>query len=560
MSDAALRWQLAVDAASALATAPQMMAGVVLRARAGPVRDAWLKLLSQLSDLPERRLPPSVSSDRLHGGLDLAATLKAGRPVSSVGVLEEAAGGLLVVPMAECMEAGRAAELGAALDRAAAPILVLLDEGVEADERAPAGLADRLALHLTLEDIAIGDLSHDAVTRETIVLAQEILANAGAQTVALETLTRLAAAMGISSMRAPAQALRVARVLAALDGEAAPLETHIARAAALALVPRATVIPEPADESAPRDEPPEQAPSEPPEAQSEETTGALEDRVLEAAAALLPSLAFADPARARGGQVSSGAGARQRTTARGRVVGTYAAKPEAGRRLDVYATLRTAAPWQNLRRRSRPAAGGVIVEPGDFRVRRFERPSESVMIFLVDASGSAAASRMAEAKGAVELMLAEAYRRREKVALISFRGARAELLLPPTRSLLQAKRRLAVLPGGGGTPLASALITGAELARQVRRRGAAPFVVMLTDGRGNIALSGEPGRAQAAEDQKMAARVLAAEGAVSILIDTANRPQAAAAALAREMAARYLPLPRADAAGISKAVRASTAP
>jgi len=78
-------------------------------------------------------------------------------------------------------------------------------------------------------------------------------------------------------------------------------------------------------------------------------------------------------------------------------------------------------------------------------------------------------SRLAEAKGAVELLLSEAYSRRDHVSLISFRGDTAEILLPPTRSLVQTKKRLAALPGGGGTPLASGLVEALKMAHQARR-------------------------------------------------------------------------------------------
>ena len=88
---------------------------------------------------------------------------------------------------------------------------------------------------------------------------------------------------------------------------------------------------------------------------------------------------------------------------------------------------------------------------GDIRLRRYEERSDRLLIFTVDASGSAALARLAEAKGAIEILLAEAYARRDHVCLIAFRGTEAELLLPPTRSLVQTKRRLAGLPGGGGT-------------------------------------------------------------------------------------------------------------
>ena len=93
----------------------------------------------------------------------------------------------------------------------------------------------------------------------------------------------------------------------------------------------------------------------------------------------------------------------------------------------------------------------------DIRLKQAQERSDRLLIFTVDASGSSALARLAEAKGAVELLLAQAYARRDHVALVAFRGAGAEVLLPPTRSLVQTKRRLAGLPGGGGTPLASGL-------------------------------------------------------------------------------------------------------
>ena len=93
----------------------------------------------------------------------------------------------------------------------------------------------------------------------------------------------------------------------------------------------------------------------------------------------------------------------------------------------------------------------------DFRMTRFQQRTRTTTIFVVDASGSSALNRLAEAKGAVELLLADCYVRRDQVALLAFRGKEAELLLPPTRSLVRAKRSLAGLPGGGGTPLAAGI-------------------------------------------------------------------------------------------------------
>jgi len=177
----------------------------------------------------------------------------------------------------------------------------------------------------------------------------------------------------------------------------------------------------------------------------------------------------------------------------------------------------------------------------------------------VDASGSSAFNRLAEAKGAVELLLADCYRRRDEVAVLAFRGKTASLLLPPTRSLVRAKRSLAGLPGGGGTPLAAGLLAGAALAQSVRRGGFTPTLVVLTDGRGNIALDGTPARARAAEDTEHAARSLRRAGLRAVLVDTSPRPQPAARALAQHMGALYVPLPYADASKLSRTVKAAVA-
>lgn len=200
----------------------------------------------------------------------------------------------------------------------------------------------------------------------------------------------------------------------------------------------------------------------------------------------------------------------------------------------------------------------VLVRREDFHVARLEQRRETTTIFVVDASGSSALNRLAEAKGAVELLLADCYVRRDRVAVIGFRGAIAELLLPPTRSLVRAKRSLAGLPGGGGTPLATALDAAIELADAIRRRGETPGIVLMTDGRANIGRDGAPGRVQAEADALAASRRLRASGHATLFVDTSPRPQAAAAKLAGEMSAFYLPLPQADARQLSAAVRAVT--
>jgi magnesium chelatase subunit D len=164
--------------------------------------------------------------------------------------------------------------------------------------------------------------------------------------------------------------------------------------------------------------------------------------------------------------------------------------------------------------------------------------------------------RLGEAKGAVQLLLAECYVRRDEAALISFRGKEARLLLPPTRSLARVRRELAQLPGGGGTPLALGISLAANMAESIRRKGDTPVLVFFTDGQANVTASGIGDRAQAEADATHAARQLRASGTRCLLIDTSPRPQPRARKLADDLGARYLPLPAAQAQKLSAAVKA----
>ncbi len=205
------------------------------------------------------------------------------------------------------------------------------------------------------------------------------------------------------------------------------------------------------------------------------------------------------------------------------------------------------------------AAPHVLVRREDFRIKRFRHRAPTTTIFAVDASGSSALHRLAEAKGAVELLLAQCYVRRDQVALVAFRGRGAELLLPPTRSLARAKRSLAALPGGGGTPLAAGIDAAVAVAELAQRRGETPVVVVLTDGRANVGRDGMGGRERAQADALAAAGRARFAGVTMVLVDTSPKPQTEARALAAAMDAHYLPLPHAGAAAISAAVGAVTA-
>ena len=197
------------------------------------------------------------------------------------------------------------------------------------------------------------------------------------------------------------------------------------------------------------------------------------------------------------------------------------------------------------------------LQPQDFRITKYKQRSQTLTVFAVDASGSSALNRLAETKGAVELLLADCYIRRDQVAVIAFRGLAAQILLPPTRSLVRAKRSLAGLPGGGGTPLASAIDSAVLLSLQARRRGESATVVFLTDGRANIGRNGVSGREAGQTDAMHAAGAFRAAAVNGLFIDTSPRPHALARELAVRMNATYLALPYANAQSLSKLVRSA---
>ncbi len=541
-------------AVALLAIDPIGLGGLWLRARACPQRDRVTAGFDVLP-LPRIRLHPGIGDDALYGGTDLAATLATGRRVVGAGLLAHPAA--LVLTMAERCPAGLAVRLGQWLD-AGTGCLLALDEGVE-DELPPAALTDRLGLFLDLEGTGWQAVSAPPDPAR-VAAARERLPYVDTPEDAARMLTVTAAGLGIASLRAPLFALAAARAHAALRGDDCVTDDDLRVAAQMVFAHRATTRPDDTQDSAP---PP---PPEPREGETSQTSpepqSLPEDMLLEAARAALPADLLARLAAGRAARMasgSSGTGAAKKGNRRGRPMPPREGRPDGQSRLDPVATLRTAAPWQAMRRKLQPQAPGLLIRPSDFRLRRFQETSDRVLIFTVDASGSAALARLAEAKGAIELLLAQAYARRDHVALVAFRGTNAELLLPPTRSLVQTKRRLASLPGGGGTPLAAGLRLAMEVAIQARARGMTPTLALLTDGRANIALDGTANRPQAMEDAARMARAYATSGIPTLVLDTATRPQPDLRALAGQMRATYLPLPRADAHRMSAVLGAALA-
>ena len=591
----------AATIAALFAVDPVGLGGVALRSPACDNRDQWLALLKSLlpTQTPLRRVPLNINDTALLGGLDLGASLQAGKPIALKGLLSQADGGVLVLAMAERMSLSSAARFGSVLDTGMVALqrdgldtsakaslgLVALDEGANDDEQMPAGLADRLAFRL-LMGAQDEDEEGPEWTAQEVLNARERLSQVTIDDEAVQALCAAALALGIDSLRASVFAVRVARAAAALAGSNTVEEEHTGVAARLVLAPRATRLPPAAPpENEAQDTPAENQESlskpDAPDAENKDESNADDDQeetqdedpglpenlaelVLEAAQAAIPSGLLA---RLKIGQLhraktptSGSAGALQKNALRGRPVGARKGEPRAGQRINVLETLRAAAPWQKLRQRQQATTDGqiqrIVVRKEDFHVTRFRQSGQTTTVFVVDASGSSALNRLAEAKGAVELLLADCYVRRDSVAVLAFRGQTAELILPPTRSLARAKRSLAGLPGGGGTPLAHAIDAAILLADQLRKKGETPIVVLLTDGKGNIARDGRPGRAQAATDALAAATEMRLRGFSTLLVDTSPQAQDAAKNLAQAMGAQYLALPYAGANSLNQAVRA----
>ena len=200
-------------------------------------------------------------------------------------------------------------------------------------------------------------------------------------------------------------------------------------------------------------------------------------------------------------QTGSGVGRKKKSNRRGRPMPSKPGRSSNNNRIDIIETIKAAAPWQTIRKKTViPRDFKILVRAADIRIKRYDEKSDRLVIFAVDASGTAALGRLGETKGAIEILLTEAYAQRDHVALISFRQEKAVLELPPTRSLVQTKRRLTGLPGGGATPLAGALLESYKLVDRARSRGMTPTLILLTDGKGNIALDGSPNRTAAQLD------------------------------------------------------------
>ena len=603
--------------------------GIWLRAPFGPVRELWLRHLSE-TGLNTVKLPGNIDVERLLGGIDLSRTLQSGLLQMQTGLLQQADLGLVCISMAERFPTALIAPMTQAMDTQSLPPLkinntessvrtqfgvVALDESMADDPPMSPALQERLGLWFDLQDIAPSDVSDVSLNTRKDDNALDVM---GIQ-IAPDALARMkqslphiqwtdeqvlavcstAQGLGIDSLRVPTLALRVACCHAALHARSHIADDDLAFAARRVLAPRATQLPAPAenasdtepqnssDSSAEPDQAQEQSsnslePTETPNpsesAKGEEDTSStdtsvedtntqdeapsdlpssekLQEMMIAAALASLPPDVLEGLLTKPGrnlGNTSGRSGQFRSGTQRGRPLPPRTGRPGGHARLHILSTLRAAAPKQRLRGNTQQ--GRVAIRSEDFHVHRYQQHSASCLILALDASGSAALQRLAEAKGAVELLLQQSYARRDSVCIVSFKGAKAQLLLPMTRSLVRAKRAMMGLPGGGGTPLALALKMACEQATQLQRQGVTPILVVLSDGRANVNLQGLGGRAQAQADAQQWAAQWRQTGHRCLWIDTSLQPDTQVQNMAQTMGGSYLPMPQVQAQRMASAM------
>jgi magnesium chelatase subunit D len=597
------RWNDALTALQLLQIDPHGFGGVCLRAPHGPVRERWLQALADLG-LGLVKVPGSVDSERLLGGIDLAHTLQTGQLHMQAGLLQQADQGLVCLPMAERLSPALLAPLVQALEQGQVPPtrhsaeptftrfgVVALDESLPDEPGVGAALAERLGVWLDLHALSPSDIHADwtdanneglhlRLSPGALARAREQLVHVQASDDQMQALCAAAWGLGIGSLRVPSLALRLACAHAALNGRQALEADDLGLAARCVLAPRATqwpaepsaqeAEPAPQEDETPPPDPPENAdeapddgaekdknPGPPPEPSAED----LQDMLVAAALASLPPHML-DALMTRQGatspQSSGRSGQTRAGSQRGRPLPPRPGRPGGQARLHVLATLRAAAPKQRLRQAH--GTGRVAIRAEDFHIQRYQQRASSCLILALDASGSAALQRLAEAKGAVELLLQQSYARRDSVCIVAFRGAQAQLLLPMTRSLVRAKRAMTGLPGGGGTPLALALKMAHEQAAQLQRQGVTPILVVLSDGRANVTLQGLGGRAQAQSDAQSWGQQWRASGHRALWIDTSMQPDAQAQQLASTMGASYLPMPQVQSQRMASAIERVRSP
>jgi magnesium chelatase subunit D len=536
-------------------------------------------------------LPLNITEDRLLGALDLERTLASGTRVFSPGLLAQTDGRVLCVNDIGLLDSGTVPHLAHAMDSRCVRVeretistnqsadFLLIGLFNPTDDELPPMLRERVGLivdsiressieesvvmidrEFLFENDPFGFIDEfildEAAIKSTIEAARSRLPRVRVYENHIRQIALVAMRLGVEGNRADGFALKAARANAALAGRDEVNEDDIVTAIRFVLAPRATTLPSPEQKQQSADnQPTDNADAmqdarrifDAPQSALTEVT----DELISPIDARVPNELVRLPRRTQPRNHRSGKRLKSLASSRGRYVRSQIhATREA--KIAIDATLRAAAPFQ-IRRRSAAedrksdlASPRIKIEPGDLRYKQFKQRSGVLFIFAVDASGSMAINRMAQAKGALLRVLQQAYLHRDKVALISFRGKGAEVLLAPTGSVELAKRLVDSLPTGGGTPISAGVAKAIELARLARLKGMSRAVLVLfTDGRANVIAR----EGQTIDDElRTLAVALESESIDSVVVDTRARhiSSGEANAVAQKLGSRYLYLPRAD--------------
>jgi len=567
-------------------------------------------------------LPVGASEDRLVGSLDIEQAIKTGSKSFEPGLIAAAHRGILYIDEvnllndhlvdvlldASAMGRNYVEREGISVSHAAEFILVGTMNPEEGDLRPQ--LLDRFGLAVEVDGIMEAAERREVVRRrmsyesdpftfmdrwqeeegkerERLIRSRELLDQVSVSDEMLGLITDICAEYQVDGLRGDIVMYKTASTIAAYDGRTEVDLEDVREAAVLALLHRQRRQPfqqphlvteqldnmleeyqnqsrsrEPQDNSQSSSQDRSEEDSDPPDLGDEEQeespdTGAgPQDQWFETGDPYaIQSILLPPPDRRE--RPASG---RRATTVSGSTAGRYVrAQVPQGTVSDLAldATLRAAAPQQQ-QRRGDDTDSSLVIEPWDVREKVRETKTGSLILFVVDASGSMGAQRrMVAVKGAVLSLLLDAYQRRDRVALISFRGTEADLLLPPTNSVDLAQLYLQDMPTGGRTPLSRGLYLALECleTERLKDRNVLPLVVLLSDGRANVALDGSAGNP--VEEARGYATIFEEKHITSVVIDTEldfiklemARP------LAESMGARYLKLEDLRADSLADAVR-----
>ena len=533
-----------------------------IKANYSTVREAFLSsFLSLLKPKRLKKIYPFQNPTDFTKSINMIDTLTLGMPKYNEDIFSSD-NVALILTNTEKMEKGLATFLRDKINNNNNKFFIALDES-ESNEMPRTNLSEYLIFSVNLGGTRYKDLKKVSLNRKKIAEAIQNLATVKVNKKILDYLIASAEMFSISNMHTIFSTLKVAKSICAYKGKKSVSREDITLAISLSMIHKAKKIPEfQQQEKAKTPEQEQLRDDNESKANNSELNNEDKKMLIDALKISLPSNLI-ESLLSKNSQTislgeSAGSGEKNNNFSAGRPIPSVNRKYSSDKRIDLMATLTKAIPWQKIRSSSITKKNRkIIIYPQDIMIKRFEKQSERLLIFLVDASGSNAIGRLAEAKGAIEILLSDAYAKRDNVALISFSGLKADPLLLPTKSLVTAKKKLSSLPGGGATPLANGLLEAFNMADAARSRNIKPIIILLSDGRGNMSLDGEGDRVKAIKDTNYVASLIKQNAINNIFIDTSRRKTPIADELARELSGHYFQLPLANSSSISKAVQQS---